>query len=50
MIALAVPVFSIPLGSPDESNTPSTQTTRRAYDLKAAGFGAGASGPLVLAV
>jgi putative drug exporter of the RND superfamily len=50
MIALAVPVFSIRLGSSDESNTPTTQTTRRAYDLKATGFGAGASGPLVLAV
>ena len=47
--ALAMPVLSIRLGSSDESNTPTTQTTRRAYDLKAQGFGAGASGPLVLA-
>ena len=43
------PVFSIRLGSSDASNTPTTQTTRRAYDLKAEGFGAGASGPLLLA-
>ena len=42
-------MFSIRLGSSDESNTPTTQTTRRAYDLKAEGFGAGASGPLLLA-
>jgi putative drug exporter of the RND superfamily len=49
LLALAMPVLSIRLGSSDESNTPTTQTTRRAYDLKAQGFGAGASGPLVLA-
>ncbi len=49
LLALAVPVLSIRLGSSDASNTPTTQTTRRAYDLKAQGFGAGASGPLVLA-
>ena len=49
LIGLAVPVFSIRLGSSDESNTPTTETTRRAYDLKAEGFGAGASGPLLLA-
>ena len=49
LITLAVPAFSIRLGSSDESNSPTTQTTRRAYDLKAEGFGAGASGPLLLA-
>ncbi|MDQ1359418.1 MAG: putative drug exporter of the superfamily [Acidimicrobiaceae bacterium] len=49
LLALALPVLSIRLGSSDESNTPTTQTTRRAYDLKAQGFGAGASGPLILA-
>jgi RND superfamily putative drug exporter len=49
MIVLAVPVLSIRLGSTDASNNPTTQTTRRAFDLKAEGFGAGASGPLVLA-
>ncbi|MGH9124746.1 MAG: MMPL family transporter [Acidimicrobiales bacterium] len=49
MVALAVPVLSIHLGSSDASNTPTSQTTRRAYDLKAEGFGAGASGPLILA-
>ena len=49
LIVVATPMLSIRLGSSDESNTPTTQTTRRAYDLKAQGFGAGASGPLVLA-
>jgi RND superfamily putative drug exporter len=49
LLALAVPVLSIHLGSSDASNTPTSQTTRRAFDLKAQGFGAGASGPLILA-
>ena len=49
LLGLAMPVFSIRLGSSDESNSPTTETTRRAYDLKAEGFGAGASGPLLLA-
>ena len=49
LLGLALPVVSIRLGSSDESNSPRTETTRRAYDLKAEGFGAGASGPLLLA-
>jgi RND superfamily putative drug exporter len=49
LVSLALPVFSIRLGSSDASNSPTTQTIRRAYDLKAEGFGAGASGPLLLA-
>ncbi|MDQ6725030.1 MAG: MMPL family transporter [Actinomycetota bacterium] len=49
LLVVALPVFSIRLGSSDESNTPTTETTRRAYDLRVEGFGAGASGPLVLA-
>ena len=49
LLGLAMPALSIRLGSSDESNTPTTETTRRAYDLKAEGFGAGASGPLLLA-
>ncbi len=49
LLVAAIPVFSIRLGSSDESNSPTTQTTRRAYDLKDKGFGAGASGPLLLA-
>ncbi len=49
LVGLALPVVSIRLGSSDESNSPTTMTTRRAYDLKAEGFGPGASGPLLLA-
>ncbi len=48
LVAMALPVFSMRLGSSDESNLPETMTVRRAYDLKAEGFGAGASGPLLL--
>ena len=49
LLGLAMPALSIRLGSSDESNTPTSETTRRAYDLKAEGFGPGASGPLLLA-
>jgi len=49
LLALAVPALSIRLGSSDEGNAPTTETTRRAYDLKAEAFGAGADAPLLLA-
>jgi len=49
MLALAIPAFSIRLGSADQGNDPSTSTTRRAYDLVADAFGPGFNGPLVLA-
>src|SRR5205085_2378251 len=47
LLLLSVPVLSMRLGSSDASNLPSSSTTRRAYDLKAAGYGPGASGPLL---
>jgi len=46
--ALAIPVFSLRLGSSDQGNNPATSTTRKAYDLLAAGFGPGFNGPLQL--
>ncbi len=46
---LAIPVFSIRLGSSDASSRPTNDTTRRAYDLEAEGFGPGSNGPLLLA-
>jgi putative drug exporter of the RND superfamily len=46
MGALAVPFFSIRLGSSDQGNDPTSTTTRRAYDLLAQGFGPGFNGPL----
>ena len=46
MGTLAVPFFSIRLGSSDQGNDPTSMTTRRAYDLLAQGFGPGFNGPL----
>ncbi len=49
LVALAVPLFALRLGTGDAGNRPTTDTTRRAYDLIAEGFGPGANGPLLLA-
>src|SRR5215470_8998863 len=46
--ALAIPVFSLRLGSSDQGSNPATSTTRKAYDLVADGFGLGFNGPLQL--
>jgi RND superfamily putative drug exporter len=48
MLALAVPVLSMRLGSSDAGNDPAGSTTRQAYDLLAEGFGPGFNGPLQL--
>jgi putative drug exporter of the RND superfamily len=50
MITLAAPVLGLRLGSSDAGNDPTSQTTRRAYDLIARGFGKGFNGPLQIAV
>jgi RND superfamily putative drug exporter len=47
---LAAPVFSMRLGMTDNGASPTSMTTRRAYDLLADGFGPGFNGPLVLSV
>jgi RND superfamily putative drug exporter len=49
MVVLAIPAFSIHLGSSDQGNDPASSTTRKAYDTVAAAFGPGFNGPLVLA-
>ncbi|MDO8735730.1 MAG: MMPL family transporter [Thermoleophilia bacterium] len=49
VLTLAFPVLSIRLGSSDASARPTSDTTRRAYDLQAEGFGPGSNGPLILA-
>lgn len=46
MLALAAPVLSMRLASSDAGNDPPGQTTRRAFDLLAEGFGKGFNGPL----
>jgi RND superfamily putative drug exporter len=50
LLALAAPVLALRVGTPDEGALPVQRTERRAYDLVAAGFGAGSNGPLVVAV
>jgi putative drug exporter of the RND superfamily len=49
LLFLAVPLLSMRLGFTDAGNRPTDDTTRRAYDLVAEGFGAGFNGPLLLA-
>jgi RND superfamily putative drug exporter len=48
MALIAVPFFSLRLGSSDAGSDPSGSTTRQAYDLLATGFGPGYNGPLQL--
>ncbi|MFD5159805.1 MMPL family transporter [Streptomyces hawaiiensis] len=48
MAVLALPTFSLHLGTSDQGNAPKTATTRQAYDLLADGFGPGVNGPLTL--
>jgi putative drug exporter of the RND superfamily len=45
---LAIPVFSLRLGTGDTGNFPKETTTRQAYDLLAQGFGPGSNGPLLV--
>ena len=47
---LAAPALGLRLGASDAGNDPAAQTTRKAYDLLAEGFGSGFNGPLQLAV
>jgi RND superfamily putative drug exporter len=49
LLALAAPYLDQRLAFSDEGNYPEDSTTRRAYDLLAAGFGPGFNGPLLLA-
>ncbi len=48
MVIIAIPFFSMRLGSADQGSDPANTTTRRAYDLLAKGFGPGYNGPLQL--
>jgi putative drug exporter of the RND superfamily len=50
LLLLASPALGLRLGQTDAGNDPTKQTTRRAYDLLATGFGKGFNGPLLLAV
>ena len=48
MLLIAAPAMALRLGSSDASNDPSNQTTHRAYQLLAQGFGEGFNGPLLV--
>jgi RND superfamily putative drug exporter len=48
VVLIALPFFSLRLGSADQGNDPVGTTTREAYDLLATGFGPGFNGPLLL--
>ncbi len=50
IVVVALPFFSLRLGSSDQGNDPVGTTTRTAYDLLATGFGPGFNGPLQLVV
>jgi RND superfamily putative drug exporter len=50
LIVLAAPALGLRLGQSDAGTDPTKQTTRRAYDLLATGFGRGFNGPLLVAV
>ena len=49
LVVLALPVFSLRLGFSDTGNGKTDQTSRRAYDLLASGFGPGFNGPILVA-
>ena len=50
LAVLSLPLFQMRLGITDDGSDPTSTTQRQAYDLIAEGFGAGANGPLVLAI
>jgi RND superfamily putative drug exporter len=50
LLVLAIPLLSITLGQPDNGTNPTTNSSRRAYDLISEGFGVGLNGPLTVVV
>src|SRR6266700_2721124 len=50
LVVLAIPLFSITLGQPDNGTNPASDSSRRAYDLISQGFGVGVNGPLTVVV
>jgi RND superfamily putative drug exporter len=50
LVVLAIPLFSITLGQPDNGTNPTTDSSRQAYDLISEGFGVGTNGPLTVVV
>ncbi|MCW2527192.1 MAG: hypothetical protein JWM76_2052 [Pseudonocardiales bacterium] len=48
VVAIALPIFGLRLGSSDASTDPSNSSTRQAYEALSKGFGPGLTGPLEL--
>jgi RND superfamily putative drug exporter len=48
LVALALPVFWLRLGFGDAGNLPKSDTTRKAYDMLAEGFGPGFNGAILV--
>ncbi len=48
MLLIAAPALALRLGSSDAANDPAKQTTHKAYELLAQGFGPGFDGPLLV--
>jgi RND superfamily putative drug exporter len=48
LLGLAAPFLGVHFGLPDAGNDPAGTSSRRAYDMVAEGFGAGANGPLLV--
>ena len=50
ILALAATSLLVRLGAADQGTQPTEQTSRRAYDLLAEGFGPGFNGPIPIVV
>ena len=50
LLVVATPFLHMRLSLPDAGSQPTSQTTRRAYDLISEGFGPGTNGPLLVVV
>ena len=50
LLILAIPLLSMNLGQLDAGTDPAEDSSRKAYDLVAQGFGPGANGPLTVVV
>jgi len=48
LLLMAIPLFSMHVGSSDNGNNPTSTHSRRAYDLLKEGFGPGFNGPLAI--
>jgi putative drug exporter of the RND superfamily len=48
LLVLAIPLLSLQLGQPDNGTNPTSDSSRRAFDLITEGFGPGVNGPITV--